>query len=519
MQGVALPRYAERVTYRTTAVPGPAELLYALTGQADPMRQLQMQLAGQVPGQQPGPQGPQGPQPQGAQPAAPGADQSAPIAPGQQVQGAQPQPQAYQSSPDMSASFAQLASPQGNNLMSLYMQAQQRAYAGDQINRGLALIAANHAGNPGMARAIMQSVEGGSPGPGGMMGDLMQIYNFQYAQQQRAAFEQSLPELSQQTGLPINILRMEGPQGAAALVERMQQAKMPPAGVQWEHDQFIKGGGTEEEWQRDYLPMIISRGMTTPDPVFNQMRVEGMNWRQQHPDEPLPDRFRDTGAFADFKDLQKKQRENADKAPALDGSLVDLEGKIGEITNPDNKGALTALISQGPVLRGLSTGELASTLGLSDPKQVHLYNTLRDLQKMDYAGMTSQNPNAADDLFSIHNNLPALLNFNEGYEGVTGTAAQIAKNIQRARANNFGRSGLLDKVDSANLDDAVDASYLPGGRNFVGDAKKLDAASIENFRAAVKADVDAGQDPAQVKAKYIRQLKVQGYDTRSLEAQ
>ena len=31
--------------------------------------------------------------------------------------------------------------------------------------------------------------------------------------------------------------------------------------IQWEHDQFIKSGGSEEDWQKNYLPLIITGGI------------------------------------------------------------------------------------------------------------------------------------------------------------------------------------------------------------------------------------------------------------------
>ena len=54
----------------------------------------------------------------------------------------------------MAASYQQLANPP--NLLSLYLQIDARNRASQQINSGLALIAANHC-PPSMRESIMQS--------------------------------------------------------------------------------------------------------------------------------------------------------------------------------------------------------------------------------------------------------------------------------------------------------------------------------------------------------------------------
>jgi hypothetical protein len=158
-------------------MPGPADLLYMLSGQPDPARQLAALLSGQQPpGQQP-PQNPNAPAPN-AQPVS--ADPNAPApknpAPGDPAPpNSPPQPQAFQSTPDMSQAYSQLANPP--NIMSLYLQMDARNRAEEHINHGLGLIAA-HFSSPAMANTIMQSV-GGGPDAGQQVGNLMNIYQMQ----------------------------------------------------------------------------------------------------------------------------------------------------------------------------------------------------------------------------------------------------------------------------------------------------------------------------------------------------
>jgi hypothetical protein len=99
----------------------------------------------------------------------------------------------------MAASYNTLANPP--NLMGLYLQLQQRQSAEDQINRGFALIAANHS-SPEMARNIMQSVSGGSGDAGGMMNNLMSLYNAQQGMAGQQALLGQSAAIAAKTGLP-----------------------------------------------------------------------------------------------------------------------------------------------------------------------------------------------------------------------------------------------------------------------------------------------------------------------------
>jgi len=147
-------------------VAGIADLLFALSGKPDPARQLAAMLSGQQPPQgpapaPPGPVDPNAPAP-AAQPVSAGQNPAPNPAPGAAPPpNAPPVPTALQSTPDMSASYSALANPPNVNLMSLYLQMDARNRASQQINRGLALIAANHSA-PSMRESIMQSVSGGA---------------------------------------------------------------------------------------------------------------------------------------------------------------------------------------------------------------------------------------------------------------------------------------------------------------------------------------------------------------------
>src|SRR5580698_10215408 len=177
---------------------GFADLFYL--GRPDPARQLAAMLSGQQqPGPPPGappagaappPVDPNAPAP-GAQPVAAAAPAGAPgatqnPAPGDAAQHAPTVPNVLKSTPDMSQSYQQLANPP--NLMSLYLQMQQKQSAEDGINRGLALITANHS-PPSMREAIMQSMTGGQSDTGQTVNNLLGLYQ---GQQQMAATQNLL---------------------------------------------------------------------------------------------------------------------------------------------------------------------------------------------------------------------------------------------------------------------------------------------------------------------------------------
>ena len=195
---------------------GIADLLYL--GSPDPARQLALALQGQQPqGAPPQGAGPQSaPPPQG--PAA--ADPNAPAPPNPSPGDAPPpnsppQAQALQSTPQMNASYQQLANPP--SLMSLYLAMQQRQDAMHGFNSGLALIAANHS-PPSMRQAIMQSLTGGGSDAGQTVNNLLGLYQ---GQQQMAAQQQLLsqaPQIAAKLGLDEGTVRATRSWPVAALI-------------------------------------------------------------------------------------------------------------------------------------------------------------------------------------------------------------------------------------------------------------------------------------------------------------
>ena len=183
---------------------GFANLLFL--GQPDPSQQLAALLSGQQPGGQP-PQGagPPGSPPSPGGPGGPGAQPGAqPGGPG--AAPPPPQPQAYQSPPDLAAANQQLANPP--NIMSLYMQMDRRDRAMQGINSALATIVANHS-PPSMRQSIMEGIGGAGQDAGSTMNNLMSLYQMQNQMGAQQALLGQADAIDQKNGWPAGTARAE----------------------------------------------------------------------------------------------------------------------------------------------------------------------------------------------------------------------------------------------------------------------------------------------------------------------
>jgi hypothetical protein len=151
---------------------------------------------------------------------------------------------------------------------------------------------------------------------------------------------------------------------------------------------------------------------------------------------------------------------------------------------------------------------------------------MRDLQDTKFNEMVTANPDAANDIFAVHQNLGTLApdHLAEGFDKFSENAGSIMKAIKTARANNFGRAGQLGKISANGLDPYADDSYLPGGANFAGDAKRMGQSDVA---AAQKMANDIDNNPPAEGAPDLRgrgmdiakrHYKMLGYDTSALGA-
>ena len=484
-------------------MPGIADLLYL--GQPNPQQQIAAFLSGQSP---------QGGPPQGAGPAGQPPSPNGPVAPNAPAPDAQPvnaspgdppppgsppQPQALQSTPQMNASYQALANPP--NLMSLYLQLQQRQSASDQINHGLALIAANHAGNPAMARAIMDSANAGG-NAAGQVGDLMSLYN---AQTQMAGQQQMLQhadEYDAKLGLPPGTSRSMILAGRGSELVSKLEPTDEMRNIQAKHDMFIKGGGTEEDWQRNYAPFLLTGGAGGGDSATRSWQQERIRWQQDNPGQPFPWGTDDPTSFALWKtkqdELTKDQQEASNKRPQYTANLTALRDHltniIGDPSNPDpskldllksamSKPGAQAYLTGDP--KDLTTQALGAAL---TPEEKALLDEVRDTTnpKLLFGTLGTRAPKRGQsDVSEIGSGLEGMTNVRKPFDnyvnGVKSTIAAIDKGI----GNAYGASGEAENAPDY-AKPYIDDSYLPGGSMYPY-GKKATPMNQTQIDAATKA--------------------------------
>jgi len=503
---------------------GLADLLYL--GQPDPARQLAMALAGrQQPQIPPGP-APPGPVPPANAPAPNAqpvnADPDAPApnpAPGQPAPpGSQPQPQALQSTPDMSASYATLANPP--NLMSLYLQLQQRQSASDQINRGFALIAANHSA-PSMREAIMQSMIGGGTDAGSTVNNLMSLYQ---GQQQIAAQQQLMaqaPDIAAKLGLPVAVVQARiAAGGGADLVKSMEPTEQMRSLQQARALYKTSHPDATPEEVEAAVPMGLFVGAQGGDALTSSwLKARALVPPAQWPDHP---ELKDPLTYSLYTQDQKKRQDNVDAAAAGFGQyntgLTDVRGKIAAIqSNPEldkvlqNPLLLSAVkaAKEGTLTSAISSGA-QSAFASATPEQKQLVNDILDLSDPDYIKALQGKSSAFSqgDVLPITTALTSLGRLGTAPKQYKGMLTSALDAIDNARANTYGASGQLDLIPDDDMRQRVSQNYLPGGASFVGQGKPMPPDEIAAAKDAMQ------QKP---KATVIDLYRRHGYNTKPIE--
>jgi hypothetical protein len=486
---------------------GFADLFYL--GQADPAKQLAMALAGRAAqppgGPAPAAAPPAGPAPaDGGAPAAPAAAPAAPVAPGAPASpGSPPQPTVLQSSPDMSASYAQLANPP--NLMSLYLQMQAKQSAEDGINRGLALITANHS-PPSMREAIMQSAGGGGPDAGQTVNNLLGLYQ---GQQQMGAQQDLLsqaPAIASKLNLPESVVRDMILQGKGPdLVAKMEPTDQQ-RNIAAEHDAFIKSGGSEDDWKNNYLPMIITGGLPGMTGDMKSMAFARTQWQNDPANKgrPMPSYLTDPTRWSLYnKDL-------TDAKGGFNGMNQALGSYVDDLSDVANSKELPNLAGKPFV------GALASAVPGTDA--YNLLTKMQGLQGTSKAIAARGGPKGVgQNLAILGANTEDLTNL--GINDYTGSVIQPRmKNALTAQANAYGAAGRLADIPGY-LKPYLDPMYQSGGDLDPGgpvgktvqpnkDLKQPNAATLAKFQNDME---HLGPKAA------IQHLKDQGFDTSGLE--
>ena len=504
-------------------MPGPADLLYLLSGQPDPSRQLAALLSGQ---QQP--QGSQGAPPQSAAP--PGATSSpAPSggaaagagpnpSPGDPAPpGSQPQPQALQSTPDMSASYQQLANPP--NLMSLYLQLQQRQSASDQINKGFALIAANHAGNPGMARAIMDSA-GGQGDAGGMVNNLMSLYQ---TQQGMAAQQQLLaqaPGIAQKLGMDEGVVRAEIMAGRGPDLVRSLEPTDAMRNYQQARGMLKQAGVPDDQIDTFTRPMLLGAGSNPAMAEYIQRVAEAQHTgtMAQHPE--LSGGFYSWQKAQEAKQadtLAKQGKINEAQASfgAVDNVLTIMENQADTLQKASADGKLDKLFKypQGWV-KAASAGDAWSWfankgINLSEEEKGYVKDIM-DLTSTDMRSLGSTSSrHIAPQLGTIGARLGPLSDLSRGQKGWNEKLGDLVNQIDIAKADNYGGSGQTPPDQYKKFMNPI---YGAGGSMNLRPAQPMPSQEIADSIEAVKSG-------SKTIPEVLSFARAGNYDTKELERQ
>ena len=544
-------------------MPGIANLLFPLLGSPDPSRQLAAALAGQ---QQPGAQPPPGAAPPGVTPPPPGGtaaagpgDGSAPAPPpatpgAPPPPGSAPQPTVLQSSPDMSASYQQLAQP---NLMNLYLQLQQRDQAMQGFNSGLALIAANHS-PPSMRQAIMQSANAGAGDAGTTVNNLMSLYG---AQNQMGAQQQLLAhadEYDQKLGLPPGTARAEimagrGPdliksleptteirnyQQARALAQQ-QNPNATPAEIEEAAQAILMGGGggggdsATRSWRSAKIQWDANPSTKgTPYP-----------WGVGADDNPT--------SFASWQGAQKsaetKQADDQQDAsrlgPQYRANLQGARDRVAGILgiqpdgniDPAREAQLKNLLGTDMAQKYVNSDptketwgqDLATWWGNLQPEDQTLLTQIRDAtdEKTQLGSLKNRAPRRGQsDASDIGVGLGGMRNVTQGYDDWITGAKNTLKAIDTATINSFGAQGTPEAAEdyarkhNLPVDEALplmDDNYVQGGSMFPK-GKFAGTMSQPQIAAATTA-IKGAADPEAERQKQIKLALVRNTDPTPLK--
>ena len=451
----------------------------------------------------------------------------------------------------MSASYAQLANPP--NLMSLYLQMQAKQSAEDGINRGLALITANHS-PPSMREAIMQSAGGSGPDAGQQVNNLLGLYQ---GQQQMGAQQDMLahaPEWDTKLGLPPGtsrdmILAGKGPDLIAKItsetaptdtIKNYQQARAlakqqnpnaSPDEIEQAAQAILMGGSggggdsATRSWRSAKIQWDANPSTKgTPYP-----------WGSGADDNPT--------SFASWQGAQKveetkqteDQQEAAGKLPTyvqnLNGArkkLTDILGVTGAddqghpVMDPDREALLKSVIGN-PFAQSYVNGEpgvgreWTAWWSNLNPAQKQVLNDIKEATDPNtlIGGIGKRAPKrGAADVNDITSGLSGMHDVTKNYGHWMQGALDTIGSIDQATGNAYGASGQADQAPE-NVKDLIDPTYLYGGKLYPKGSHPLPIPSDQ--LASAQDQIKQAANPEEMRQKLITHFRARNFDPTPLK--
>jgi hypothetical protein len=456
----------------------------------------------------------------------------------------------------MSASYSQLANPP--NLMNLYLQLQQRQSASDQINRGFALIAANHAGNPAMMRNIMESV-GGGPDAGQTTQNLMSLYG---AQQSMAAQQQELasaPDIAAKTGLPLSYVQGEIRAGRGGELVRGMAPTDMQKNYAWARKTYADAhpGATPDEIDEGAQGIMLGMaGMGGGDADTKSWRAAKIQWDQNPATKGTPypwgtgaddnpTRFRAwSGSQVEAdKSLASDQAEASKLGPQYRTNLEGARSRVAGILgiqpdgsiDPAREAQLKRLlgnnsaqkfINADPTKGGAWDQDMATWWGGLEDADKALLTQIRDAtdEKILIGGLKSRAPKRGSaDASDIGVGLGGMRNVTQGYDDWITGAKNTLKAIDTATINSFGAQGTPEQAEdyarkhNLPVEEAVtlmDDNYLYGGSMYP--KGKFAGAMTQPQLEAATAAIKRASDPEAERQKQIKLALIRNTDPKPL---
>jgi hypothetical protein len=399
-------------------------------------------------------------------------------------------------------------------MTALYMRFAQQEHADDMFNRGIANMAAGF--SPISQRAaIAASGAGQTQDPGTLFSNIMQLQ--QYRQQQLGALDaaktlgitpneaMAMPQDSIRTAMALNIQPEDLRKYNAFENQFAQQHQNDPG----PDGQPIGQAGARKLFEQQ-VPMttMVSGG----DTDVNKLNLEHAQYLSTHNGEEPPDnRFSTPDALAAYKAhtaaLGASQTAAGSTLPALSGALTTMRQNATDIQNsPDLDTVLAKATANPSLIDAARSGGWGPTIAAKwgmTPNQLELLHKIDELSSFPTAPLKANNQHLLPSLSTLDTTLTPLRSFDVGAANYKTRLGQTIDAIDTTSGEAIGASGQLEKAIKTPAEAKVDSSYLPGGKNFLGESKRLPPDEIAQARAAIA----QGAPPAAV----VQRLKLRGF--------
>jgi hypothetical protein len=378
----------------------------------------------------------------------------------------QPQPQAYQSPPDLQA---------------MYLKLYQQDRAANEFDRGLATMLGGFKGPPGGAQTMMNSVPPAQD-PGILMNNIMQLQQYSQQQQRYQAFVNSKDVAAKQLGItPDEVLAM-GPDAvktAMAVNIQPEQLRVYNAfGTQFAaQHQFDKDPTTGQPIglegarklfeQQNPMSNALAGATGTVDPQRVQMQADLADWQRNNAATGKPAPFNDVNSWQLWKARTKQESDNRIQAA---GQFHDLDANLGNYVN--NLSAVAndpklADAKAGGILGGGLTGQFVGNVLPATSSAYPLYTRINGLQDQTKNLANQGGSLTKGSLLGLASGAPDFTKFALPESDYRSSVLQPAMRAAlTAQAANYGASGRTDEAPGY-LKPYMDPIYQPGGDLYV----------------------------------------------------